>query len=441
MNTLKKFLFVIIYIVPLFVQGQDSTKTHYTLEECIALALKNNADAQKSASSTELAKIDLNQAKARLLPSVDGYISHGINTGLVTDPITNTNISQNISSGSQQLNASLTLFNGLNRLRTIRQQAYAYAAYQSDQQRVKDNLTMDVTLAYLQVITARDVLEQTKQQRDITKKQVERLTILNNDGAADPGEFYDLKGQFSGDQLAVLSAINTLQSNIVSLAQLLNIPYSDQLTFEAIDQVPSAAVDMMNSEALFQRAASSLGVLKAAELSKKSAAYALKATRSLYFPTLSLGAGLDSRYSNSTVGRGTYWDQVQNNLGKGANISLSIPILGGLQRRMDVARAKIYLRNAEIDLENTKNNLQQQSAQVLFNLQTAKEKYQEQQKQVAAYKESFRIAEVQFEAGAINSVDYLQQKNKYDQANIGLTVAQYEWQLRQRIANYYNGER
>ncbi|WP_345233789.1 TolC family protein [Olivibacter ginsenosidimutans] len=441
MDTLKKFFLTFIYIIPLFVHGQDSTKTHYTLEECIALALKNNADAQKSASSTSLAKVDLNQAKARLLPTIDGYLSHGINTGLVTDPITNTNISQNISSGSQQLSASLTLFNGLNRLRTIRQQAYAYEAYQNDEQRVKDNLTMDVILAYLQVITARDILEQTKQQRDVTQKQVERLTTLNNDGAADPGEFYDMQGQYSGDQLAVLTAANTLKSNIVILTQLLNIPYADELSFEAIDQIPSASTDMMDSETLYQHAATSLGILKAAELSKKSAIYGLKATRSLYFPTLSLGAGLDSRYSNSTTGRGTYWDQVQDNLGKGASLTLSIPILGGLQRRMDVARAKIYLHNAEIDLENAKNNLQQQSAQVLFNLQTAKEKYQEQQKQVEAYKESFRIAEVQFEAGAINSVEYLQQKNKYDQANIGLTVTQYEWQLRQRIANYYNGDR
>jgi outer membrane protein len=134
-------------------------------------------------------------------------------------------------------------------------------------------------------------------------------------------------------------------------------------------------------------------------------------------------------------------DQIQDNLGKGAGLTLSIPILDGFRRRINVSRAKLELRNAEIDLENTENNLQQQTAQVLINLQTAKEKYLEIREQVEAYKESFRVAEVRFEAGDINSVEFLLQKTKYDQANISLVVAQYEWQLRQRIANYYNGQR
>jgi len=441
MNNIKASIFYCLFFLPFFGYAQtDSLKTHYTLEECIQLALKNNADAQKSASNSALAKVNLQQAKASLLPTVDGYLSHGINTGLVTDPITNANVSQSITSGSQQLNASLTLFNGLNLLRTIRQQAYAYQAYQMDEQRIKDNLTLDVILAYLQVITAKDVLEQYEQQRDVTQKQVERFTILNQDGAADPGEFYDIKGQFSGDQIAVLTAENALKSSIVTLTQLLNIPYSTQLTFESIDDVPSPAYEAMDSQTLYQHAAANLGTVKAAELFKQSAEYGLKASRSLYLPTLSLSAGLNSRYSNSESGIGTYWDQIQENLGKGAQLSLSIPILSGFRRRLDVTRAKIALHNAEIDLESAQNNLQQQSAQVLFNLQTSKEKYLELKHQVEAYKESFRVAQVQFEAGAINSVDFLLQKNKYDQANISLVVAQYEWQLRQRIANYYNGD-
>ncbi len=441
MNTFKTTISFFLFILPLFIYGQDSVKTHYNLEECIALALKSNAEAQKSANSSEAALLDLRQAKASLLPTLSGQLDHNISTGFSTDPNTNTIVSQNITSGNQYLSTNVVLFNGLNLLRTIRQQAFAYRATQMDEQRIKDELTMDVILAYLQVITAKDALNQYKQQRDVTQKQLERLAILNKDGAVPPGEYYDVKGQFSGDQITVLTAENTLRTNVITLTRLLNIPYSKVLTFEPINQLPDVTSASMSQQHLYEKAASSLGTLKAAQFWKESAAYQLKATRSLYFPTLFLGGNLSSRYSNADQSRGTYMDQIQDNLGKGVGVTLSIPILDGFRRRINVSRAKLELRNAEIDLETTENNLQQQTAQVLINLQTAKEKYLELREQVEAYKESFRVAEVRFEAGDINSVEFLLQKNKYDQANISLVVAQYEWQLRQRIANYYNGRR
>src|SRR5690606_16359702 len=369
MNTLKRAILFFLYILPLITHGQDSVKTHYNLEECIALALKNNAEAQKSANSSQAASLDLKQAKAALLPTLSGSLDHNINTGFSTDPITNAIVSENITSGNQRLNTNMVLFNGLNLLRTIRQQAFAYKATQMDEQRIKDNLTMDVILAYLQVITAKDALEQYKQQRDVTKKQLERLAILNRDGAVAPGEYYDVKGQFSGDQITVLTGENTLRTNVIVLTRLLNIPYSQALSFEPINQLPDVSSASLSQEALYERAAASLGTLKAAQFWKESAEYQLKATRSLYFPTLSLGANLTSRYSNADENRGTYMDQIQDNLGKGAGLTLSIPILDGFRRRINVSRAKLELRNAEIDLENTENNLQQQTAQVLINLQ------------------------------------------------------------------------
>lgn len=439
MDALKKVFALFVFFIPLLSYGQDSLKTHYTLEECIDLALKSNVDAQKSANNTELSSLDLKQAKAALLPTLSGSLSHDISTGFTTDPTTNSVVRSSFTSGTQNLSTSVVLFNGLNLLRTIRQQAFAYKATQMDEQRVKDDLTLDVILAYLQVITSQDVLNQNIQQRDVTKKQLDRLALMNRDGAVAPGDYYDVKGQFSGEQVMVLNTENTLRSNIITLTRLLNIPYRETLTFEPVDQLPDVNNATINRETLYQHAASSLGTLRSAKFWKESAEYELKATRSLYSPSLSFGAGLNSRYANG--GEGTYINQIQDNLGRGLGFTLNIPILDGFRRRINVSRAKIGLRNAEIDLENAQNSLQQQTAQVLINLETARQKYLELREQVEAYQESFRIAEVRFEAGDINSVEFLQQKNKFDGANIDLVVTQYEWQLRQRIANYYNGTR
>ena len=62
--------------------------------------------------------------------------------------------------------------------------------------------------------------------------------------------------------------------------------------------------------------------------------------------------------------------------------------------------------------------MQQNVEQASVNVNSAKNRYDVLTEQVNAYKESFREAEIKFNAGAINSVDYLVAKNNIDQSNL-----------------------
>jgi outer membrane protein len=70
----------------------------------------------------------------------------------------------------------------------------------------------------------------------------------------------------------------------------------------------------------------------------------------------------------------------------------------------------------------------------------AENKYQALVEQVAAYAESFRAAEVRFNAGASTSIDYLIAKNNLDRANVNLIIARYDYVLRTKILDYYQGK-
>ena len=59
--------------------------------------------------------------------------------------------------------------------------------------------------------------------------------------------------------------------------------------------------------------------------------------------------------------------------------------------------------------------------------------------QVAALSESFRAAEVRFQSGVGTSVDYLVVKNNLDRANTSLIMARYDYLLRTKVLDYYNG--
>lgn len=444
----KDMLLPIRYIVCLFValgavtwqaSAQDMfTPDTLTLERSIALALKHNRDVQLSRLQTRGEAINLRQTKQNLLPSLEAGMNHRYSQGRNIDPTTNQYVEQNFTSGDQYVSSSLILFDGLRMFRNITQQAYAYRATQLEEQLMEEQVALDVTAAYINVLTAKDMVAQIDSQVAVTQRQVERSTVLFDEGATPPGDYYDLKGQYASDLNSLNDAKNTFNENLVGLFRLLNLPYDESVSLTPLQDLPLPMAPVSDAGALYQTAAERLGVIKAAEQREKQAEFSLKAARSSYFPTLSVGAGLSSNYSKD--GMGSYYDQVQNNLGRSMAFSLTIPILSRFQVRNNVARAKLNVLDAEHAAQTRRNELQQATHQVLLNLEAAKERYKNLVEQVAHYTESFRIAEVRFNAGAINSVDFLIAKNKMDSANANLVIARYQWHLRQRIVDYYNGE-
>lgn len=432
-------LFAAIGAAVLQINAQGTvTADTLTLERSITLALEHNRDVQQSRIRARGEAISLRQAKQNLLPSLEAGMSHRYSMGRDIDPTTNQYVNENFTSGNQYVNSSLILFDGLRMFRNITQQAHAYRATQLEEQLMEEQVALDVTAAYINVLTATDMVAQIDSQVAVTQRQVERSTVLFDEGAIPPGDYYDLKGQYASDLNSLNTAENTLSENLLSLFRLLNLPYDENISLAPLQTLPLPTAPVSDANALYQTAVERLGIIKAVDHRERQAEFSLKAARSSYFPTLSLGAGLSSNYSKD--GMGSYYDQVQNNLGRSLAFSLSIPIFSRFQVRNNVARAKLDVLDAEQAAHARRNELQQTTHQVLFNLEAAKERYKNLVEQVAHYKESFRIAEVRFNAGAINSVEFLIAKNKMDNANANLVIARYQWHLRQRVVDYYSGE-
>lgn len=409
-----------------------------SLEQAIELALEQNLEVQQSRIQTQSQAIDLRQAKNDLLPDLNARLGHSFEVGRVIDPETNQYLN-NVTNryGNQSVSSSLVLFDGLRMFHNITQQAYAYRATQLDEQYAREQMALTVTRAYTQALAARDVVAQADSLAAVTRRQVERSTLLFDQGASNPGDYYDLKGQYANDLNNLNEARNQLNEALIALFRLINLPYNAETRLVSFQELPMTANDALTGEQLYQIASDRLGVIKAAENWTKRAQFGLKAARSSYFPSLSMGAGLSSSYIH---GNGAYIDQVRDRIGQNLGFTLSIPILNRLQVRNNVARAKLNLLDAENSAQTRRNELQQASNQALFNLDAAKEQYKNLVEQVENYAESFRIAEVRFNAGAINSVEYLVAKNKLDNATANLVIARYQWHLRQRIVDYYHGD-
>jgi outer membrane protein len=472
MVTRKMMALVCLILTGLFTVAQDSTSDKkLSLQQAVDIAIKNNLDVQQSGLAMERSKITLRQARTNLLPNINAAVNHGINQGRSIDPFTNGYVNQQLSNANYSVDGGLVLFNGLLIQNNIKLNNYAYEASKLEYQQQKDNLTLDIILTYLQILNNEDQLRQSLNQAEVTRQQVARLEILNNDGAIPPSDLYDLRGQFAGDELSAVNSRNTLESSKLQLAQLMNVPYSSLLQVERLtaDQLPVQYEG--DIESIYQIALTQLAMVKAAVLRTKSAEKAVKVARGDMFPVISLNAGLSTNYSSAArtqrflnfgldsvgVVKGSnqavlfrndnfafdkigYFDQFKNNYGTGFGIGVRIPLLNGLTARNRVATAKIDRKNFELIEENTRIRLKQAIEQAYFNMRAARERYEATTKQVNAFRESFRAAEIKFNAGAINSVSYLTTKNFLDRANVNLIIARYDYVLRTKILDYYQAK-
>ena len=121
-------------------------------------------------------------------------------------------------------------------------------------------------------------------------------------------------------------------------------------------------------------------------------------------------------------------------------VGIIIPIFNRSVYRNKVKHAEIDYKTSELTEQSTKLQLHQSIDQAYLDMTNAFKRYKLLLEQVAAFTESFKAAEVRYNAGVGTSIDYLTAKDRLDQSNYNLISAQYDFVLKKKILDYYNGK-
>jgi len=469
---MKTIFLNIIFLLSCFIA---LAQKKLTLQQAIQMGIANNINVNQSDLLSQKANITFKQSKAAMLPNLNATANQGINQGRTNDPITNAFINQNINYSSYGASSSVVLFNGLALQNNIKANSLGYEASKMELQQAKDNLTINIILAYLNVLSAEDILANSRNQQDVTSNQVDRLNILNQSGAIPPSQYYDLKGQYANDQITVVDNQSALETAKLDLSQLLNIPYEKSMEVERLPDDAFNIGYVAEPDKIYDTALQRFAQVKAVHFRTESAQKNIRAIQGQLYPTLLLSGNIGTNYSsaltqslfvnsvdvpsttdyvivngsqvpvitkqsNYNTQKVTFNNQLSNNLASSVNLGLSIPIFNGSQVRSRVKLAKIDLKNSELVEQNTKTVLQQSIERAYVNLTNTSDKYKILLDQVQSFSESFRSAEIRFNAGAITSVDYLIAKNNLDKTNTNLIISKYDFVLRAKILDYYQGK-
>ncbi|MFN8353558.1 MAG: TolC family protein [Spirosomataceae bacterium] len=428
---MRRFLLLLLPIVSM-------AQEKWSLQECVQLGITNNLTVQQNQLLAKQSQILHTQSRLSVLPNTSASISQGANWGRSIDPTTNQFVTQQLEFQSVDMGASLNVFSGFSTQNTIKQNALLTQATQQDIQQAKDQLTLNITLAYLQVLSNEDLLEITRKQAEVTRQQIERTQSLVEIGSLSPNNLIDLKSQLANDELSITSATNTLKIARLQLVQLMNVPYKGDFQLERnnLDQQAVRSLEV-SAEQIFGQAQSRFAAVKAADLRIQGADKGLLAAKGRMYPTLTLNGYLSTRYSNTSVLE--YNKQLEANLFKYVSLDIRIPIFNGFQNRARWQTAVISKQLAEVSSQNTRMQLRQGVETAHVNAEVSLERYRAVEKQVLALEETFQSVENRYNAGLLNVFDYNVAKTNLDRARQNLIQSRYEYYYRTKVLDFYQG--
>lgn len=429
----------LLLLVLSFVVGGTQAQT-WSLQKCIEYALENNLTIKQSQLNVSLSEGNLTQSKYDILPNLNASASQSYNFGKTINTITNTYVNQQVSSNVFNLNTSVTLFNGLQKINTYQQNKYDLEAEKNNLEKIRNDIALTVINYYLNALYNEDLLNVSKAQLLLSEEQLSRALKNAEVGNLTEGDVLQIKSQVATDELNVTNAQNQLDIAKLNLIQLLDRDPAEKFEVERpqnLDMVGSINTNY-SLQQVYSQAIQTLPDVKLMEFRSKAAQKGLSAARGGLFPRLTLGAGIGTDYTD--INPVSFNRQIDNNLGKYASFSLNVPIFNGFSARTNVKRAKINSVNAEINEQLAKNTLSKIIAQAIADLKAAGKKYESTFNSYESLKEAFKYNQQKFDVGLINSVDYNLSKNNLSKAEIDLLQARYDLIFKGKILDFYMGK-
>ena len=459
-TTFPSIICILLFFLPTVHQAQSVKR--WSIQECIEYAIANNYQLAQNTLNVTQSEQTLLQTKAGALPTLNGSANHTYNFGRRIDPFSNQFATNRVLSQNFSLSSNVSLFNGFSNTQTIlaNQLSVIAAKYSNDQ--LKNDIALQVTNA--------ELFEIADNQLKLTREQTERGKLLYEAGRTARGDYLQAEAQLANEELNVIRSKNTAELAKLSLAQLLSLESAEEFDIskpdfdkQAIELPPYSAKD------LFVVAVDKQAGILGAEYRLKSAERGLKAAKGGYSPSLSFFGGIGSGFSQlsktvigstteqQTVGyfqgepinidvevpifeQTPFGKQLDQNFNRTFGFSLNVPIFNGLRTKTQVSQQKIAVENARLQQNIQKNQLRRDIQTAWFDARSAFERYQATTKSVNALQESYSYIQQRYDVGLVNALEFNTSKNQLLAAKSNLAQARYEFILRVKVLDFYQGK-
>jgi len=391
-----------------------------SLNEIIAISLKNNLDIQISKNNEKISSISNNIGIAGGLPNIIG--SAGTNQQI-------TGLNQELSSGISTnrtgvfsnnsnlgLTTSMLLYNGGRVLATKKRLEELQHLSQEQLHATIQNAIADVMLKYYSVVQQQNFLSTLNQSIQVSKQRLALIEARRNVGLLGDSEYLqaqlDLNNQ-TQTQKAQYIAIEQSKDDLLR-TMVLN-PTDDIVIKDTI------LVDKDLQRESIESNLKKNPVLLAADMQLNINRILEKETNARRYPSITVNTGYNYVMNQSSAG----FTLLNQNYGPFLGVGITVPIYTGTLNVRQVQIAKVNTQNARIQKEIVDQNLQNTAAK-------AWEAYAQNLKLIDAERQNYALAQKllnlitqKFQLGNATTVDIILAQQSFENSGYRLNNLSY----------------
>ena len=425
----------------LFTSLSLAQSNKWNLEQCVRHALENNITILQAKNTLLSSEQDIISAKGNFLPAISSNISGGASLGNI-EVFPGEFRDREFYSTSLGIGFSQNIFNGFRNINLLNQSKLSLERNQYELERLKDDISLNVANSYLNALFNKENLELAILQLEFSKFQVEQVKTLVDLGSEPSSTLIESQATYSRDIQNLTIAENNHDLALLSLAQLLQLPY-ENFDIEVIEiDTPSANLMYQDITPILNYAMQNRNEIKVAERDIELARLGTKISKSAYLPNVSLGYGFNAsaNFSNLTQDD-QFLDQLNDNKGHSINMNVSIPIFNRNQTKAEINKSKIREVSSNLALDQVKINLESTIQRAFTDAKAALKVFEAAQLSLKSQEIAFENSQERFSLGALNSFDLEQSRIRLLNALSSSINAKYDFIFKTKVLDYYLGKR
>lgn len=413
----------------------------WTLQECVTHAIENNITVKQGENTLLINEQDIKAAKGQFLPSVNAGANHTLSLGN-RELFPGQFVDRTDNSTSFSISASQQVFNGFRTTNLYKQSQLNLEANQLELDRIRDDISLNVVNAYLNILFAKERLATAQAQYTFSEKQLQQVKDLVDAGVQPRANIYDSEATLSTDEQSVTVAQNNYDLALLTLSQLLQIPYQG-FNIEIIEiDSPSAALMYNDIGPILDYAMSNRNEIKVAQKNIENAELGTEISKSGFYPSVSVGYGFGSNafYTNLIDTEDAFFSQLNDQKAHRVNLNVNIPIFSQFSNKTNVAKAIIREDNTKLELERAKVSLETNIQRAFTDAKAALKAYEAAKKSLDAQQLAFDNAQERYNIGAMNAFDIEQSRIRLINAESSLINAKYDFVFKTKVLDFYLGK-
>ena len=431
-----------LLILSMNLQAQEKA---WTVDDCIQYAITHNHEVRLQQIQLDDYRTDKQRAVGAFLPAVEASVGGQFNFGRAIDPETNTYTNVNTFNNSYGVQASIPLFDGLQRYNDLRAAKANLLMGRQGLAAQKDKIAQHVLKAYIDAIYYQTALTFAKEKREESMMLLHQTQVMVEVGTKGEADIAQMEATYASDDYEVTRQEGLLSQALLMLKHEMNYPAEEELEIKneelRMKNENDSSSLQSNSPSSFFILHSSLTLpsIQQAEYQLQSAQYAYRSSKGALFPSIHLGVGVSTNYFRQMGANNgmAFRDQFRNNVGEYLYASLSIPLFNRMNTISNIRRQRNNVKRARENLDNERRELHRLIQETAIDQQNSWMETQKMQQKVEADSLAAQLTIRKYQEGISSSIDVQTATVTLLQSKAHLLQCQLNYIYKTRILKYY----